>query len=1859
MQQLRERAAKIVQHLSVEAVSGTDGIEVIKKTIEASPIIKILDQKKVDRRRQKFLRLQRLPHESIESFLNRAEIYRRENQSSPEYQVGAKFYIGHVLDAARFTKRDLALIKSASGGSLEDEDAVTTSMIDLAEQLEGQPGCPIGRGEPLLDHEDKYLVQKQRSSSASTTATSGVEGGQRFQRRKGFRRFPRRKVRDALMAILEEEDPEEAGEDAEFLQMALADTVGDESLDEEEEDAMTSFAPPTTSAPMSGEQSVCVTSPAQGGPGDSQSPAMMEIYAQEYKARQRVREIKKMRQYFQKGQGKGQRQRDPAAQRWIEEQQKTEPCFICHKLGHWSQECPFRQQKGATHATNVTFPLGPTNGSEWDLLQTMSGDGAYMQRSQQAARSSYMSILTVNSTPVPNEVCWSMDEMGNKMILDLGCMKTVAGTDWINPIVKTLKQQGRYCRVTPERESFRFGDGHLTHSKFSVLMEVSLATIPCVLRVSVVSGNCPPLLSKHVATTLGFIIDTEAHSLISKKFHVSTYGLEQSSTGTQLGGHYMLPVLDFQHNVTIPKDLQVPSHVEVFPLVPAGIPKGVSSNPIAPSKFSIRSQPVDGAQTFQEYTTGVRNRLQRGKHTMGGRGHGESPELGCGRSAGAAQEVRSAEGRSEESGSPDFIQEEIYGGGGIYGGPADGINPTSDAYHGAHGNDARDDETAGTPAGEHRGHQDRPQKKKKEKKPKSAKAEAKAALTGSQADFPTLSTEFSDDITFNVMNSLRSQGLVFKWKMLLLMMRVKKAVEDPQHQPRRKWKRNPRWIMHMHGRHLATVGTCGISSSAMLESQDLLVGNDRDGGREGIPEEGVLMPSDPNAPTVREQQRRYEDRVDLVAEEFVMDGSLSPGQGEPYDAGGGDDSGPRELPGQMQKITLNRRQKRSIEQGVQRALQTHRRIHDVAAAKGHKWTLLELFSGCSNLTKEADKRSNWETLPPQDILFGIDLTKEEHQEVLKDVIRTQQPDVITLSPPCGPWSTWQRMRKRKGVLRELRREHMPFWRFVVWVWAHQTATGGLAVLEQPLQSEALKLSVMSSRRIVCQKDINLCGLGLCDRVNGKPHKKPTAAITQFPDVPCTHQPGQHQPIEGSVTIQRSDGTTQSVKRSTLAGEWTPQFCAWLLDGLERALQEAAVEVHIAMPDPVPINRVWETVPVEVEETPEGQLRQQLALHDYDTKYDYISFAGTAALLSKRLRSTLAHLHVALGHVSNDKLARMLAQNGAKDEVIASVKQLKCQICMQVQSPHATPKASFSRPCSFNERLVSDTFYVWDTEKQKFAITHVLDAFSLYTVAIAAKDASAAVTTELLRDRWFGVFGPPSVLMTDQGSEYQGVLEQLLRTFAVFHDMVPPTAHWRMALAERHGAVLKLLIMKIVKEVAAFGLDEMRTVVTSAVASRNRQARVSGFSPIQLVFGKDTSVPSNLMEALAGQFKFQMTKPTTVDDTFRRAAQIRKAAPDAFQWLEANDALKRAAGSRARLPRLELLTAGSQVMFWEPPAHRRGLAKRLQDQVSWVGPAVVVACERKDGAIKRVWLRYRHKLKGVPLEYVRLAAPEEQEVSETVKEALHDLEQQLNSGRVNAEEDPGQAGFDAPERPDIAPRVSPQYPPVEYSDEEMQPDDPKPVTEEELRRSTSVLDDVPFQLHRRAAEPARSSAASSQPSKRQKTTIEDPHRLPFAQKKEMYEKATRLTKNHLQSMKAKLEKHRQQASESDVSESISSQGVGDRPQQPPLTRLSRISETLELAHYPDVEDESHSGSAASSINSPPFIDPRALQEDEKELTKNIRWALLASMRVITDYFDPAEGHPQLGAMHHVRSEVRRDRGLDLADPRFLDPGTSYG
>ena len=88
---------------------------------------------------------------------------------------------------------------------------------------------------------------------------------------------------------------------------------------------------------------------------------------------------------------------------------------------------------------------------------------------------------------------------------------------------------------------------------------------------------------------------------------------------------------------------------------------------------------------------------------------------------------------------------------------------------------------------------------------------------------------------------------------------------------------------------------------------------------------------------------------------------------------------------------------------------------------------------------------------------------------------------------------------------------------------------------------------------------------------------------------------------------------------------------------------------------------------------------------------------------RRLRQTVAHLHVTLGHLSNDRLARMLSLSGGQKSVVELAKNLRCQVCAMVRPPQATPQVAYRKPKQFNERLVGDSFYVWDKAGRKFVV----------------------------------------------------------------------------------------------------------------------------------------------------------------------------------------------------------------------------------------------------------------------------------------------------------------------------------------------------------------------------------------------------------------------------------------------------------------------------------------------------------------------------------------------------------------------------
>ena len=82
---------------------------------------------------------------------------------------------------------------------------------------------------------------------------------------------------------------------------------------------------------------------------------------------------------------------------------------------------------------------------------------------------------------------------------------------------------------------------------------------------------------------------------------------------------------------------------------------------------------------------------------------------------------------------------------------------------------------------------------------------------------------------------------------------------------------------------------------------------------------------------------------------------------------------------------------------MQKALKVQQRIYAAAHMKQRPWVLLEVFAGKATLSSMANESTKWEVLPPQDVLYGLDLKDEQHQQWLKDVIETQRPR-------CGPAS---------------------------------------------------------------------------------------------------------------------------------------------------------------------------------------------------------------------------------------------------------------------------------------------------------------------------------------------------------------------------------------------------------------------------------------------------------------------------------------------------------------------------------------------------------------------------------------------------------------------------------------------------------------------------------------------------------------------------------------------------------------------------------------------------------------------------------------------------------------------------------------
>jgi hypothetical protein len=140
--------------------------------------------------------------------------------------------------------------------------------------------------------------------------------------------------------------------------------------------------------------------------------------------------------------------------------------------------------------------------------------------------------------------------------------------------------------------------------------------------------------------------------------------------------------------------------------------------------------------------------------------------------------------------------------------------------------------------------------------------------------------------------------------------------------------------------------------------------------------------------------------------------------------------------------------------------------------------------------------------------------------------------------------------------------------------------------------------------------------------------------------------------------------------------------------------------------------------------------------------------------------------------------------------------------------------------------------------------------------------------------------------------------------------------------------------RVIKHVGVKGDVEMARVGWEAAHAKNTMARRYGYSPMQLVFGKEPRVPHELYsngESYAAHIEARDPRSKLI-----RTFQVRAAAKEAFVKQEAQGLLDRSIRGRNRP--LARPAVGDNVFFYR---EKRQTKSRKRPISGWVGPSLVV------------------------------------------------------------------------------------------------------------------------------------------------------------------------------------------------------------------------------------------------------------------------------------------------------------------------------
>ena len=224
------------------------------------------------------------------------------------------------------------------------------------------------------------------------------------------------------------------------------------------------------------------------------------------------------------------------------------------------------------------------------------------------------------------------------------------------------------------------------------------------------------------------------------------------------------------------------------------------------------------------------------------------------------------------------------------------------------------------------------------------------------------------------------------------------------------------------------------------------------------------------------------------------------------------------------------------------------------------------------------------------------------------------------------------------------------------------------------------------------------------------------------------------------------------------------------------------------------------------------------------------------------RKTAQHLHRYFAHGSAKKIGEWVKSSGVENskEIIQELEQYeaKCEFCIKHKTREA-PKRKVAIPSGnvFNEVIAMDlkklSCGVW--------IIHIIDTVTRFTVAASLTTKTGKEIVQMIFKHWISIFGRPGTIISDNGGEFINTdFLEMCSMCSINFKTSPAASPWCNGMVERHHSMLSNMIDGVIEEQKPCNLE---IAIGWSCNAKNSLNNVFGFTPYQLVFGRNPTVPS--------------------------------------------------------------------------------------------------------------------------------------------------------------------------------------------------------------------------------------------------------------------------------------------------------------------------------------------------------------------------------------------------------------------------------